>query len=185
MTATVPPHDAMHRFIQASSISGVQLVRLISAEAGNTYTARAIEFDCNGLTIFAGADSFTVTNLAEPADAAGQIPQDTDAIALNVEDRWVVFVRPPIIASFPARVVGSLGNGLYTVQKQDVTAEGTFQDVSGVDSLTARNLAELSLGSGAAIDTDAVVLVMAIADTATPPVLRYVFDHPAYAKYLD
>jgi hypothetical protein len=35
------------------------------------------------------------------------------------------------------------------------------------------------------VEDDAIVLVTILRDTGTPPVLRYVFDHPAYAKYLD
>jgi hypothetical protein len=52
-------------------------------------------------------------------------------------------------------------------------------------SVAGRNLAELSLGPGAAVDAGTIVLVTAIADQQGGSAQQYVFDHPEYAKYLD
>ncbi|GAH27073.1 unnamed protein product, partial [marine sediment metagenome] len=114
----------------------------------------------------------------------GQVPPDTDAVALDVEGRWVVFVRPPG-AVFPGKVTGSGGDAAYTVLEQVVTGPGTFADKEDAVAVTAHNLAELSLGPGAAVDTGTIVMVATLLDNDEPPNLRYVFDHPAYAKYLD
>jgi len=90
------------------------------------------------------------------------------------------------VTIFPARIVApAAGAGNYTVREQVISAEGGFSDKPGAANLTATNLAELSLGAGAAVDDDTIVLVLTVADTGSPPTLRYVFDHPAYAKYLD
>jgi len=48
----------------------------------------------------------------------------------------------------------------------------------------AHNLAELTLGCGAAVDDGAIVVVSRLTDSGTPSTERYVFDHPVYAKYL-
>jgi hypothetical protein len=47
------------------------------------------------------------------------------------------------------------------------------------------NLSELSLGPGAAVPVGQIVVVLATTDTGSPPTVRYHFDHPMYAKYLD
>ena len=86
---------------------------------------------------------------------------------------------------FPAKVVSADGSATYTMREQTLTAQGDFIDKAGTQNLSARNLAELSLGPGAAVDTGTIGLVTILLDTATPPNIHYVFDHPAYAKYLD
>ena len=185
MTRKAPFHDALSRLVQVGWAHGIKLVCLTELDEANRYTARPVEFDDDGETQTVGTKTLTVTNLAEPSDIDGQVPANTDAVALDVDGRWVVFVRPKVTASFPARIVSSQGSGAYTVREQTVTGAGTFADRSGVSNVTAHNLAELSLGPGAAVDEDAIVVVSIFADTSNPPADRYVFDHPVYAKYLD
>lgn len=184
MTQKTPFHDALSRLVQVGWAHGIKLVRLTELDEANRYTARPIEFD-DDTTQTVGTNTLTVTNLAEPVDTDGQVPENTDAVALDVGGRWVVFVRPAVAASFPARIVSSQGNGAYTAREQVVTGAGTFADKSGVSNITAHNLAELSLGPGAAVDDDTIIVVKIFADTGNPPTDRYVFDHPVYAKYLD
>lgn len=184
--------DAIGHFgtlVQAGVARGACLVRLVSLSAANRYTARAVEFTADGTTQFVSNDTLTVTNLAEPADTAGQLVADTEAVAIDVEGRWVIFVRlggsgGGATAQFPAKVLSAQGQGLYTVREQAVSPAGSFSDAVGATNVTARNLAELTLGPGSALPDDTLVLVTAIEDTGSPATLRYVFDHPAYAKYL-
>jgi len=185
MTSNTTQHDGFRRFAQLGASSGVMLVRLTAPEEGNRYEARPIEFDEDDETQFVGQDTLTVTNLAEPVDISGQIDANTDAVAVDVEGRWIVFVRPTSNPVFPAKVTGSQGDGAYAVLEQVPTGLGTYANKQGATQVTAQNLAELSLGPGAAVDTGTIVLVSAVADTGNPPVVRYMFDHPAYAKYLD
>jgi hypothetical protein len=177
--------DAIRRFLQAGSPAGVQLVRIVQFSQGNRYTARPVEFDEGGQIRIVGEKVLTVTNLAEPSDAPGELPADTDAVAVDVEGRWVVFVRRSAAPTFPARITGSQGGAAYTVREQVAKTEGGFEDKAGASDLTAHNLAELSLGPGAAVDSDTIVLVTVVGDNGNPPGVRCVFDHPAYAKYLD
>lgn len=177
-------HDAMRRLGQEGSAGGLRLVRLVSLNQANRYNARLIEFAADGSTQEVAADLLTVTNLAEPANAAGSVPGGTEAFAMDVEGRWVVFVRQVPSAVFLAKVKASLGQSLYSVREQDCTGVRTLTDRSGVYDLPAINLAELSLGDGAAVDVGTFVLVRSITDAASPATLRYVFDHPVYAKYI-
>jgi hypothetical protein len=177
--------DSLGRLWQASGRQGVQLVRVTGVQSGNVYTARPIEFAASGQTQFVGELTLSVTNLAEPAGAAGALPAGADALAIDVEGRWVIFVRQASAAgAVVARVVASLGGAAYTVREQ-VPASGGWADKTGAADITAWNLAELSLGPGAAVDDGTRVLVTLSTDGAVQPVTRYVFDHPAYAKYLD
>lgn len=189
MTRTVPFHDSLYRLGQVGDAVGVQLVRIVEVAENNRYTAVPVEFASDGSTQQADEKTLTVTNLAEPADQTGQVPADTEAVAVDVEGRWIVFLKSqdeqPSSTTFPAKVVDSLGGAAYGVLEQVCTGEGTFADKSGAQQVTAHNLAELSLGPGAAVDDDTIVVVTPLADTGEPPTLRYVFDHPAYAKYLD
>lgn len=178
-------HDAFSCWAEVSGNKAAQLVRLTAHDEGNRYTARPIAFDAQGGTETVGATTLTVTNLAEPADSNGQVPSDTDAIAIDTGGRWVVFIRPLSRAVFPAKVIASLGSSAYTVREQVATGPGTFTDAPGAVDLTAHNLAELSLGNGAAVDTGTILTVRATLDNGNPPTTRYIFDHPAYAKYLD
>jgi len=184
MITNVLFHDALSHLAQADGMSGLMLVRLTELETGNQYKARPIEFDEDGETQFAGTKTLAVTNLAEPADTDGSVPANTDAIAVDLEGRWVVFVRPDGGAVFPAKVISSQGNGAYTVREQVATGAGTFADKQGAATVTAYNLAELSLGPGAGVESNTIVPITTLADTGNPPTLRYVFDHPVYAKYL-
>lgn len=185
MSENQAPHDTFSCWAEVSGNKAAQLVRLTAHDEGNRYTARPIAFDAQGGTEIVGTLTLTVTNLAEPADSNGRAPPDTDAIAVDAGGRWVVFVRPLSLAVFPAKVVASLGGSAYTVREQVATGPGTFADAPGAVDLTAHNLAELSLGSGAAVDTGTILTVRATLDNGNPPTTRYIFDHPAYAKYLD
>jgi len=185
MTAKIPYHDGLYRLAQIGTPTGVQLVRITEPDEDNRYTARPIEFDGDGQTQFADDRTITVTNLAEPADSAGQVPADTDAVALDVEGRWVVFLQQVPAAAFAAKVISSQGSAAYTVREQALNAQGAFIDKPGAVDFSARNLAELSLGPGAAVDAGTIVLVRQLLDTSSPANVYYVFDHPAYAKYLD
>lgn len=178
-------HDSFEHLCQDGDARGVLLVRITAPDEGNRYTARPVEFDETGQTQPVGTDELTVTNLAEPASEGGSLPADTEALAVDIEGRWVIHVRRQT-AIFPARVISpGAAAGRYTVLEQVVSSTGEFSDKPDAASVSAVNLAELSLGDGAAVDDDSIVLVTAIADTSEPPALRYVFDHPAYAKYLD
>ncbi len=177
-------YDAARRLGQVGQASGIQLVQLTSLDENNIYQARPIEFDQDGETIFASDDSISVINLAEPADSEGQIPVGTDAVALDVEGKWIIFVRPTASAFFPGRIVSSSGGAVYSVQEQSLSG-GSFSDKQGISAISAKNLAELTFGSGGAVDTDEIVQVMAVSNGGSPPTLSYIFDHPVYAKYLD
>lgn len=185
MTGQTTHYDALGRWAQASGAKAAQLIRIVEHSEGNRYTARPIAFDAQGGTETIGEETLTVTNLAEPADADGQVQSDIDAVAIDVGGRWVVFLRPVPGAAFPAKVTASQGNAAYTVREQVATGGGAFADAPGATNLTAHNLAELSLGPGAAVDNDTIVLVLTVMDNGNPPTARYVFDHPVYAKYLD
>jgi len=190
MTTSKVFHDSLYRLQQIGQSIGVQLVRITELDEDNRYTARPIEFDADGETQVVGEDTLVVTNLAEPADQNGVVPADCEAIALDVEGRWVVFLAPASDEQedaggcFPAKVIASVGNAAYTVREQAPTGAGTFANKQGAENVTAYNLAELSLGPGAAVDTAEIVLVKSMADTGSPPTTRFFFDHPAYAKYL-
>jgi hypothetical protein len=189
VTRTVPFHDSLYRLGQVGQAWGVQLVRIVELVADNRYTAVPIEFASDGDTQEAEEGTLTVTNLAEPADQPGEVPADTEAVALDVEGRWIVFLKPQPSAggssTFPAKVLEALGSAAYSVLEQVCTGAGSFANKSGAQAVTAHNLAELSLGPGAAVDDGTIVLVTVLTDTGQPPTVRFVFDHPAYAKYLD
>jgi hypothetical protein len=188
MTRAVPFRDSLYRLAQVGDALGVQLVRILEVDENNRYTAVPVEFDSDGATQPAEEQTLTITNLAEPADSPGQVPSGTDAVALDIEGRWIVFLRQEAaeaVASFPAKIVSSLGGSAYGVLEQVCTGPGSFADKDGAPQVTAHNLAELSLGPGAAVDIGTIVLAIALTDTGNPPTVRYVFDHPAYAKYLD
>ena len=176
-------HDAWERWSQAAGTRAAQLVRITGHDAGNRYVARPIVFAQSGQTELHGAATLTVVNLAEPADAAGQVPAGTDALTIDAGGQWVVFIRSAA-AAFPARVVSAEGGAAYLVREQACTGPGTFADATGAADLPAWNLAELSLGPGAAVDAGTIVPVFALVQPGQPSVLRYVFDHPVYAKYL-
>lgn len=180
-------YDALGRWAQASSSQVAQLVRLLAPESGNRYTAEPIAFTSSGQTEPPGGPTRTVTNLAEPSDGPGQVPANTDALAIDVGGRWVVFVRQSSSGSgvFAARVIAALGGSGYTVREQSGGSGGTWADAPGALLVAANNLAEMSLGPGAAVDVGTLVMVTGLTDGGTPPTLRYVFDHPVYAKYLD
>ena len=181
-------HDSLYRLAQIGTTLGVQLVRLVQCLGGNQYTALPVEFASSGKTQVAENQSLTVLNLAEPANQPGELPPDTEAVAIDVEGKWVIFVRlappdSPAVSARPARIVGpEVGQAQYRVCWQSLNSSGQFQDTSELAPI-AVNLAELSFGRPAAVDINTIVLVHAVADTAG--ITRYLFDHPAYAKYLD
>ncbi len=178
-------YDALGRWAEVSGSKAAQLVRITAHDESNRYTARQVAFNAAGETETVGTETLTVTNLAEPTGADGKVPADTDAVAIDVGGQWIVFIRPVGSAIFPAKVTASQGSAAYTVREQIATGAGTFTDAPGATNLTAHNLAELSLGPGAAVAADTIVLMLTIMDNSTPPTVRYIFDHPAYAKYLD
>lgn len=191
MPTNIAFHNSLYRLAQIGDTLGIRLVRIISLINNNRYTARPIEFAAGGGTQFASEKTMTVTNLAEPADQDGQVPANTDAIALDVEGRWVLYLQVQPLPDesgggvFPAKIVESLGGPSYSVRQQICTGEGGFADKSSAPLLTACNLAERSLGPGGAVAEGTIVLVTAINDNSSPPTTRYIFDHPVYAKYLD
>ena len=181
-------HDSLYRLAQIGTTLGVQLVRLTACLGDNRYTALPVEFASGGATQVAENQPLTVLNLAEPANAPGELPASTEAVAIDVEGRWVIFVRlasAAPAAARPARITAvENGPSRYRVCWQKFNAStGTFEDILNEPTQIAINLAELSFGRPAALDIDTFVLVQAIADTSGTT--RYVFDHPAYAKYLD
>jgi hypothetical protein len=177
---------APDRWVQASSPKASQLVRIVSRHAGNVYNALPASFSAEGQIETVGQQQLHVTNLAEAADSPGIVAADTDAIALDVGGRWVVFLQPAASgSSFAARVVASLGGAMYTIRPQAYTPQGQLTDAPGSSNVSATNLAELTLGGGAALDAGTIVVAIAVPDTATPPASRCVFDHPLFAKYLD
>jgi hypothetical protein len=187
MSAKIPVHDSLFRLAQVGSSMGVQLVRISGLSGGNRYCADPVEFGPDHATRLAGADAITATNLAEPADSNGLLPAGTEAVAIDVEGLWIIYVRPTATASlcFAARVAGSLGGAVYSLVEQVSQGPSGMADKSGGLSVAGRNLAELTLGPGAAVDAGTIVLVTAIADQQNASSQQYVFDHPAYAKYLD
>jgi len=182
-------HDAIKCLAGAGAACGVQLVRITAPDAGNRYTARPVEFTAAGATQPASTETLSVVNLAEPADQPGQLAADNEAVALDVEGRWVIFVRVAAATASPgvfaAKVVAALGSAAYTIREQTLDTNGAFIDKSGTLNVSAKNLAELSLGSGAAVAVGTIVLATTITDGGTPPSVAYIFDHPAYAKYLE
>lgn len=181
----LPVQDAFYRFIQAGPPMGVQLVRIVNPRGGNRYSAKPVEFGPDLCTRPASDAALSVTNLAEQPSTGGVLPAGTEAVAIDVEGFWIVYVAPPASLSFPARITEALGGASYSLVEQVAGGSQGFTDKTGGLSVTAHNLAELSLGPGAAVDVDTLVMVTAIADQQNPGTMQYVFDHPAYAKYLE
>ena len=178
-------YDALERWTEVAGSKAAQLVKITAHDQLNQYTARPVAFDAAGEAETVGSGTMTVTNLAEPTDTDGLLPDNTKAVAIDVGGRWIVFIRPTGSTMFPAKITASQGNAAYTVREQVATGAGTFTDAPGATNLTAHNLAELSLGPGAAVGNNTIILILTITDNGTPATTRYVFDHPAYAKYLD
>lgn len=177
-------HDALYHLAQIGGAGGVQLVRIASPLAGNVYLARPVEFDAAGDAQLSGDETLEVTNLGEQATAGGEIEADTDAVAIDVEGRWIVFVRPATSGggSLPARITAALGGAKYSARLQTWNG-AALVDATPSNNLTAINLAEATLGPGAAVDVGTAVLLTRLgADAAGSE--TYAFDHPAYAKYL-
>ena len=183
MAAKKSFRDALHRLAQLGQATGVQLVRVMDLDEGNRYTAEAIEFDSDGDTQSAGAGELTVINLAEPADDDGQLPADTNAVAIDVEGKWVILVRPAGAPVFAGKVLYTLGNCLYRIRPQVPVGENTFADKAGAQDINACNIAELGLVNPLGVDADSIVLVAALTTDSDPPTIRYVFDHPEYNEF--
>lgn len=177
-------HDAFARLAGAGGKAGTALVRILSLAQGNRYSARAVEFTPEGNTQDADQRTMEVINIAEPASQAGQLSAGLLAVAIDVEGRWVIHVRSGGGAMFPAKIISSSGSAAYVVREQVPAAGGGLADRQGAVDVQAVNLAEMTMGPGAAVDVGQIVLVTAIAADGTPPTIRYYFDHPAYAKYL-
>ncbi len=86
---------------------------------------------------------------------------------------------------FSAKIISADGDEVYTVREQAITGQGAFVDKTGTSNISARNLAELSLGSGGGVGVGEIVLIYTLQDTDEPPSTVYVFSCPVYAKYLD
>lgn len=174
--------DQFSRWAQTGDRRDVRLVRLSSPALGNVYPAEVVTFTVDGGTTMTGEADVTVTNLAEPPDADGALAEGAEALAVDVDGRWVIFVARPNSATFLARVDQAHGAGVYTVVEQ-ACSSGIFSDATGAAGVSATNLAEIDLGSGRALDVDSLVLVLAVADADGQ--LRYAFDHPVYARYME
>ncbi len=182
MTTPTRYTDAFARLSQAGDERFVRLVRIDEWQSANTYLAHELRTDATGALERMDDASLHVTNLAEPADEPGRLPPETDAAAVDVEGKWFICLRPAS-ALVVAKVTAAPGGAEYTVRPQVLSELGVFTTDPDAGPLTAWNLAELTLGPGAAVDVDALVLVLPIVDGAG--LTRYVFHHPAYAKYLD
>ncbi len=180
-------YDALGHWAEASACQGSQLVRILSCQQYNRYLAHPIGFTSDGSTLLLSGADLSVTNLAEPANAAGTVPANTDALAIDAGGRWIVFVRnaaPSLAVGFVGKVMTVAGSAHYIVHEQ-VLQNGAYHDKAGAADISADNLAELTLGPGAAVDVGTFVSLQGILDGGSPPTLRYVFDHPLYAKYLN
>jgi hypothetical protein len=182
MTNTTTFHDRLSRFAQAGPACGVRLVQVTSPAGGNRYDADQVQFNADGTTVLWGGQPFEVTNLAEPADSTGQLSVGDQAVAIDVEGRWVIFVRSAQAACSLARIVSAAGGAYYTVHEIAASGSG-FVDKPGAVDVQACNLAEATLGPGGAIDPGVQIILQAIPASGSANV-NYVFDHPVYAKYL-
>lgn len=177
-------YDALGQWVQVSASPAGRLVRIVSLVGGNRYLASVLSHDASG-TLQPLAGQLTVTNLGEPPTLPGQTPAGTDALALDVDGRWIVCIRQAGSAMFPARVTASAGGSVYTLREQSY-GTGGFAPAAGSADISAINLAEINLGPGAAVDVGTIVLAMTLSDhSSSVPTVRYVFAHPLYAKYLD
>lgn len=183
MTNTTTFHDRLSRFAQAGPACGVRLVQVTSPVGGNRYNADQVEFNADGTTSLWGGQTFVVTNLAEPADSSAQLSAGDQAVAIDVEGRWVIFVRSAQAASCVARIVSAADGPYYLVHEMVASGEG-FVDKPGAVDVRACNLAEATLGPGGAIDAGVRIILQELPDSNAPANINYVFDHPVYAKYL-
>jgi hypothetical protein len=183
MTNTTKFHDRLSRFAQAGPACGVRLVQVTALAGGNRYNADQVQFNTDGTTALWGGRPFLVTNLAEPASSGGQLSVGDQAVAIDVEGRWVVFVRSAQGASCVARVVAPTGASGYTVHEMVASGSG-FIDKPGAADIHACNLAEATLGPGGAIDAGTRIILQEIPAGDGSGAIQYVFDHPVYAKYL-
>jgi hypothetical protein len=183
MTNTTKFHDRLSRFAQAGPACGVRLVQITSLAGGNRYNADQVQFNADGTTSLWGAPTFVVTNLAEPAGASGQLSAGSQAVALDVEGQWVIFVQAATAACCVARIVAAATGPYYTVHQMVASSTG-FVDRPGAVDIQACNLAEATLGPGGAIDAGTRIILQAIPSSDGSAGIQYVFDHPAYAKYL-
>ncbi len=178
MSAKKNFRDALGRLAQLGQATGSQLVRITEHLAGNRYTAQAIEFDQSQDIQPTGAADIIVINLAEPADLDGQLEAETNAVATDVEGRWVILVKPTDEGVFAGKVISRYDDALYRIQPQVPVTENTFANKSGSSVINACNLAELDMVSPPSVDANSIVLVTALATESDPPTTRYVFDHP-------
>lgn len=178
-------HFALRRLAQEGSTACLRLVRIGSHQAANKYDAHILEVAADGSFQFSADPQITAVNLGESPSAGGNLHDGTDTVAMDVEGKWIVFITPAGGASFPARIVQALSNENYTIREQAIDSSGLFTDAPGSADLTAANLAERSLGSGGAVPASQVVIVHVLAVGTSPALLKYAFDHPIYAKYLD
>lgn len=176
--------DAIGRFSQAGGIAGVLLVRIKSHETSNRYKAAILEMNSSwSLSEVAGADQIDVMNVCE-SDDDEHVDNDTDAVAIDVEGRWIVFIRKATGGALliPAKVVSSSGGASYELELLGLGEDSEFAATE--TTVSATNLAEMNLGPGGAVDIDSIVLLTEI-KSSDGGSGQYFFDHPTYAKYLD
>jgi hypothetical protein len=150
----------------------IRRVQIAAATSGNEYQATVVRTTDGAQPV--SAESLQVTNLAEPVDQDGQLSTGTQAIALQVDGQWTVFV--PTTSVFVGRIVTALGAGRYSIREQRYSETGTLDDAPEVAALAATNLAEVDVTPGDGLSPDTRVLVAAVPDTASPPTLHHVFD---------
>jgi hypothetical protein len=184
MNPYAPASDNPPPLVQAGGAIAAQLVRIVQAAGGNRYVARPVEFDDTGAAVYAADETLLVTNLAESVTSS-TVPAGTDAIAVDVEGRWVIHLKAQTgtPASFFAKILSAVGNGVYCVRPQATSENFTYVDKPDASDVNAQNLAEIGLGTGTAVELNSIVLVTHFASTETTPG-RFVFDRACYAKYL-
>jgi hypothetical protein len=161
----------------------MQLVRVKELDEDKRYTAEPTEFTPDGQTQPAGSEELTVVNLAEPCGQDGQLPAGTDAVAIDVEGQWVIFVQSVAKQMFPAKILYTYGGGLYRVRPQVPVGETTFADKPGAADINACNLAELDMVDPLGLEADTIVLVAELQTQGDPPTFRYAFDRYVPDEY--
>lgn len=133
--------DTFARYVQISSSAGVQLVRMTELQEKNIYTARPIEFDEDGQAVFIGQSTMSVVNLGELSDRDGSLHLPVDAVAIDVEGRWVVMVGPADGEVFTVLVVndggqagGESSNCTFTYTVKDLDGNTMKKNADGDDA---------------------------------------------------
>ncbi|MBI5723181.1 MAG: hypothetical protein HZA50_04425 [Planctomycetes bacterium] len=133
--------DAFARYAQVGSPAGVQLVRLTELQGNNIYVARPIEFDQDGQAVFIGQSTMAVINLAEPAGEDGKLDLSADAVAIDVEGRWVVMAGPAdgevfavLVENDGGQTGGESSNCSFTYTVKDLDGNVMKKNAGGDDA---------------------------------------------------